>query len=108
MECVYETKEEVKKYTNEVYEYLREAMFAQNRAYNICLDRTKEAYSLGRSKERIKEIMYQYSHTAPINGMEQESFLKEILAVAPINTEYVENKVNNRREFYLSKKKPPK
>lgn len=108
LECVYETKEEVKKYTNEVYEYLRDAMFAQNRAYNICLDRTKEAYSLGRSKDRIKEIIYQHSHVAPIDGMEQEFFLKEILVAAPIDTEYVENKVNNRREFYLSKKKPPK
>lgn len=104
----FETEEDNKKYINDVYSYLRDAIWAQNRAMNIVLDRTKEAYTLGRGMNRVKEIYYSYSHQKPISNDKKESFLESLLQYAPIDDQFVENEVEKLRKFYESKKKPPK
>ena len=104
----FENEEDIKKYNNEVYSYLRDAIWAQNRAMNIVLDRTKEAFSLGRGMDRVKEIYFSYSHQKPIPTDKKESFLERLLQFAPIDEVFVEKEVANLRKFYEGKKKPPK
>ena len=59
-------EDEHKKYMNEVYSYLRDAMWGQNMGMNIVLDRTREAYRLGEGADTIRQIIYSYSHQAPL------------------------------------------
>lgn len=88
----FENEEDIKKYNNEVYSYLRDAIWAQNRAMNIVLDRTKEAFSLGRGMDRVKEIYFSYSHQKPIPTDKKESFLERLLQFAPIDEIFVEKR----------------
>lgn len=99
-------EDEHKKYMNEVYSYLRDAMWGQNMGMNIVLDRTREAYRLGRGADTIKEIIYSYQHQAPLPNDKKENFLKYIQSVAPIDDDFIDEKINELIEKNKTKKNP--
>lgn len=103
--CELNDKSEIKKYTNEVYDYLRKSIKAQNEAFNILTSEIYFAKKLGKNEANI---YYQYSHQAPLKTDTNEKQLLEILEMCPVTQEKIDEKIKNYREFRMSKKKPPK
>ena len=93
---------------NDIYSYLRKAITAQNRAFNLLLTKTASAILDNKSSKTIEDIYYSYSHQKPDVSLETEKTLYEVLVLAPITEEVIENKIAELKEFLKSKGKSEK
>lgn len=85
--CELNDESEIKKYTNEVYDYLRKSIKAQNEAFNILTSEIYFAKKLGKNEANI---YYQYSHQAPLETDTNEKQLLEILEMCPVTQEKID------------------
>lgn len=93
---------------DEIYNYLRNAITAQNKAFNLLLTKTASAILDNKSKETLDNIYFSYSHQSPDYSLESEKTLNEMLSIAPITEEIIETKISELKEFLESKGKSEK
>lgn len=94
------------KYYKELYQYLRDSIWAQNAALNYGLAMTRDAYVLHKNEDKIKDIYFKLAHQTPNPSMASEARLKEVYEAAPITQEYIDNKVEEFKKSNSKKKKP--
>lgn len=104
-----ENPEKRKEKQDEIYSYFRDAIWAQNRAFNLLTSAVYTGLLCEKSEEYIEDIYFRYSHQAP---KEEDCApirtLRDILKCAPVTEEVITARLNARREYLLSQKKPPK
>lgn len=100
--------EEDKEKRDSIYSYLRKAITAQNKAFNILLSKTATAILDNKSNKTIDDIYYSYSHQKPDVSLETEKILYEVLSIAPITEKVIEDKIEELKEFLKSKGKSEK